>query len=102
MDRFTLKTVEFKVNKMFLDCDYFSICDLDRLMKITGADRLASYRLLGVYHCVDYQEMDEETKEFVMRETLANLSNVRGFPTIGIAMPPPPAPNQLEPGEAPG
>ena len=86
MDKFTTKTVEFALNKLFSNSN-FCICDVTDLIKITGAQRLPSYDLLRAYHCVDYADMDQETKEFIFKETIANITNVDSFPKISFHNP---------------
>ncbi len=65
---------EAAINRLFTE-RHFSICSLDELIKLTGAQRGSdAYRLLRPLHCMDWADMTPELRERVpllVREALA-------------------------------
>lgn len=62
------------------DQNYFSICDLDKIIEIVGARRSGeAYKLLHALHCVNYAKMDPELRAKVpelVNECLRQQANV--------------------------
>lgn len=81
MTEFQAKAVADAVNRMF-SSHSFSICTVDDCMKITGAVRSADYDALRLYHCVHYSTMSRDTKDWLFRATIENVSNVDDFPAV--------------------
>ncbi len=81
MTRFEAKAVIAKLDRMFKG-RHFCICDVDSLMDVTGATRTSDYKALRLYHCVDYADMDKETKQFVYKAAMENVCNVAAFPEV--------------------
>ncbi len=86
MTEFEAKAVLDSINRMFKS-NHFSICDVDKCMKVTGAVRTSSYRAINLYHCVNFSEMDKETKQFLFKATIENVCNVDEFPEIHLHKP---------------
>jgi len=86
MTEFQAKSVVDAINRMFRG-HHFSICKVDDCMKVTGATRTADYDSLRLYHCVNYSEMDDETKDFLFKATLENVCNTSEFPTLHLSPP---------------
>jgi hypothetical protein len=58
---------------------HFSICDLDKLIKITGGiPNAKDYNALSALHCVSWAAMSPELRETVMEKAVALLSS-EGF-----------------------
>lgn len=83
MTKFQTKAVLFNLNRMFRE-PYFSICEVTKMMKVTGATRNSDYETLDMYHCTNYSEMDEETRNFIHKAVLSNVTNCYDFPRVGI------------------
>ena len=56
-------------------------------MTITGAVATNEYKVLELYHCVSYSEMDSEIKNMLFRATIENVCNVDEFPEITLTKP---------------
>lgn len=65
--------VEVAINRLFTE-PHFSICRLDQVIELTGAQRDSkAYRLLRPLHCMDWSAMPPELRERVpllVREAL--------------------------------
>ena len=65
--------VEVAINRLFTE-RHFSICSLDKLIELTGAQHGSdAYRLLRPLHCMDWADMPPELRERVpllVREAL--------------------------------
>lgn len=86
MTNFEAKAVLESINRMFKE-KYFSITTVKQCMEITGAVQTKEYKTLRLYHCVDYADMDKETKKQLFEHTLKNVSNVDEFPEIQLVTP---------------
>lgn len=84
MTEFSAKAVVESINRMFAS-HHFSICTVDECMKVTGAVRTSDYPALKLYHCVNYSDMTRDTKDWVFRVTVENVSNVDDFPKLELA-----------------
>ena len=85
MDRHHAKAVAIGINRMF-EKSSFSICDVRNLMEVTKAQENQDFKALRVYHCMDYAEMDDETKQWIFRTVLENVGNTRVFPKVALTM----------------
>ena len=81
MTEFQARAVVDAINRMFEE-HLFSICTVDNCMRITGAVRTADYAALKLYHCCHYSKMSRETKDWLFRATIENVSNVDDFPAV--------------------
>lgn len=71
--------VETALKKLFRK-NYFDICSVDSLLKLTGCIPDAdTYRGLHALHCVDYSEMTPKLRGWLFNETLG-LFTTPGFP----------------------
>lgn len=53
---------------------HYSICDLDKLMKLLGVTKASKdYELFSLMHCVDYYDMGEQTADELIDKTLKFL-----------------------------
>lgn len=61
--------------RQLFDSRYFSICTVDKLLKLVGTNaRTPAYTQLSALHCVDYADMPKELREripYLVRECLA-------------------------------
>ena len=63
------------MKKMFKG-SYFSICDVDKCLKITGSiPDQRDYDTLSALHCVNWSEMSRDLREIVLEKTIAMISN---------------------------
>lgn len=75
------------ISRLFTD-SHFSVCKLDDVIKLTGAQRDSeAYRLLRALHCVNWSDMDPALRERVpllVREAL--LTNQWAQSATAVAM----------------
>ena len=83
MTEFEAKSVIDSINRMFKDRS-FSICTVRNCMEITGAVATREMKVLELYHCVSYSDMDAETKAMLFKATIENVCNVDEFPEIAM------------------
>jgi hypothetical protein len=59
--------VQTALNSLFTE-NFFSICTLDKVMDIIGAnDKTEAYKQLRALHCVHYNKMPPELREILPR-----------------------------------
>lgn len=74
MDNFQKAAVVTAMKKMFKG-SHFSICDVDKWLKITGAiPNQQDYETLSALHCVYWNEMSSELRQMVFDKTIEMLS----------------------------
>lgn len=74
-----LEIIETSVKHIFRK-DYFSICDVDTLLKLTGSiPDGETYRGLSALHCVHYKDMSPKLRGWLFNETIGLFANP-GFP----------------------
>jgi hypothetical protein len=81
MTEFQQRSVVDAINRMFKGTTFF-ITTVDDCMKVAGATRNGDYDALKLYHCVHFDKMDKETREFVFRATMENVGNCDAFPVV--------------------
>lgn len=60
--------------KKLVTNSHYSICDLDKLIKIFEVQKVDSlYAYFSLMHCVDYKDMGEDVAEELIDKTLAYL-----------------------------
>jgi len=68
MDSFTRKTIIFAIERMFNQCNNFDICLIRECLALADMDKHdPRVALLRIYHCVDWKEMPDETREELAR-----------------------------------
>jgi len=77
LDDFQKEVVLTAMKKMFQG-SHFSICDLDKCLKITGTipDK-KDYDSLHALHCVDWKDMSPGLRQAVLERTVSMLSSDR-------------------------
>jgi hypothetical protein len=77
------------LNHLF-EKSFFSICQLDSLLKIVdGTNKSEAYKLLHALHCIDYTSMPKELKDSLpqlVNEALTAHTNPQPLPATEIAM----------------
>lgn len=71
VEAFKNRSIKRGLQKLFHN-HHFSICDFDNLIKLSGLyvdGKL--YRSLSTFHCVEWGDMDAETREQVQAQILA-------------------------------
>jgi hypothetical protein len=81
MTEFQQKAVVDAINRMFKGTTFY-ITTVDDCMKVAGAIRNSDYDALKLYHCVHFDKMDKETRDFVFRATMQNVANCDEFPFV--------------------
>ncbi len=85
MDEFEKESVIAAMKKMF-NGSHFSICDVDKCLKVTGSvPDSRDYNALSALHCVHWSEMSSELRDGVLEKTIAMLSN-RGLDLSALEM----------------
>jgi len=78
MNDFQKEVIIAAMKKMFQGT-HFSICDLDKCLKITGAiPDCEDYDALSALHCVNWSNMSPELRQAVYKKTISMLSE-EGF-----------------------
>lgn len=83
MTEFEVKAVLFNLNRMFRN-SHFSICEVRKMMEVTRASENSDFKILQMYHCTEFVDMDEETRNFIHKATLANVTNCHSFPRVDV------------------
>jgi hypothetical protein len=80
LNQFQQLAATVALKKLFAG-NYFSICDLDTLMKLTGAVApTKDYQALQCLHCVHWGDMSPELRNMVMQKVVDIVQNI-GFDT---------------------
>ena len=78
-DEFGQLSVQRQVKKLFGGC-YFSICDVDSLVKLLGVSiNSRIYNQLRAYHCVDFADMSDREKELIQDKVVEALRGEQIF-----------------------
>jgi hypothetical protein len=74
MDDFSKEAVIAAMTKMFRG-SHFSICDVDKCLKITGGiPNSSDYDALSALHCVHWSDMSPQLRQQVLEKTVGMLS----------------------------
>ncbi len=75
MDDFQKEEVLTSLRKMFKG-KYFSICDIDKCLEITGTiPNKKDYDWLNALHCVEWSVMSSQLRQLVLEKTVSMLSS---------------------------
>ncbi len=84
MDDFTKEVVLTALKDMFQSSSY-SICTVDKCLKLTRSIPGGDYNALSALHCVKYQDMSPGLRKSVFEKTIAMLS-LEGFDLTALEM----------------
>ncbi len=74
--------------KDLFDKNYFSICNLDNIIKLVGARAGGeAYQLLKTLHCIDYSKMQQGLRDrlpLLVNECLRNASGVNAATEVAL------------------
>lgn len=81
MDEFHRKAAVTALKNMFEEKNYFDICTVDKILKLTGCipDK-KDHQALSALHCVHWNEMDADLRNMVMLKTM-QMFETPGFDT---------------------
>ena len=85
MDDFTKEVVLTAMKKMFQG-SHFSICDIDKCLKLTGSiPNGQDYNALDALHCVYWKDMSPDLRKAVLDKTITMFS-CEGFDLSSLEM----------------
>ena len=71
MTEFQKKAAITALQNMFESSGFFSICTIDKVLKLTGCiPDQKDYQALSLLHCVSWRDMDAEMRNMVMLKTM--------------------------------
>lgn len=81
MDEFQKMAAKAALKDMFENKNYFSICTVDKLIKLTGCiPNKKDYEALNALHCIHWMDMGQELRSMAMMKTL-QIFEQPGFDT---------------------
>ena len=80
------KIIAAKLQKLFHGSAHFCICDFDRLCELAGGviPAKGDAKRLRALHCVKYDEMDAELRQWLFETVVETLSGEHSFPQIEV------------------